>query len=297
MYPNIAANLPRAFPRYKLSDEDYTLKLFINEAKEITILGHIDNNFLMWLSKGTLSYIKLSSTLEFLLHKRLPHVVSQYELEKCGYPNQGAWILFSAKYFIKRADDGWRIETGTGWITGRGLTPGHELSGVFSNGLALADVIIRDYKRYYDAHPPKREPTYTQELLAELKSLREQLQKKSASTDAEFEMQKRYISLLERNCLLNSVYTRSGQNSTPNSNATNLHSSQKRCCSFCISSSNASPTFQVQKSIFHQMTKPIQVTVILPLLLAISFSRNDDIHSSISGISNDLIGVIPTIGQ
>lgn len=97
--------------------------------------------------------------------------------------------------------------------------------------------------------------------------------------------------------LLNSVYTRSGQNSTPNSNATNLHSSQKRCCSFCISSSNASPTFQVQKSIFHQMTKPIQVTVILPLLLAISFSRNDDIHSSISGISNDLLGVIPTIGQ
>ena len=96
---------------------------------------------------------------------------------------------------------------------------------------------------------------------------------------------------------LNSVYTRSSQNSTPNSNATNLHCSQKRCCSFGISSSNASPAFQVQKSIFHQMTKPIQVTVILPLLLAISFSRNDDIHSSISGISNDLIGVIPTIGQ
>ena len=97
--------------------------------------------------------------------------------------------------------------------------------------------------------------------------------------------------------LLNSVYTRSSQNSTPNSNATNLHCSQKRCCSFGISSSNASPTFQVQKSIFHQMTKPIQVTVILPLLLAISLSWNDDIHSSISGISNDLIGVIPTIGQ
>lgn len=105
------------------------------------------------------------------------------------------------------------------------------------------------------------------------------------------------LELYNKNNELNSVYTRSGQNSTPNSNATNLHSSQKRCCSFCISSSNASPTFQVQKSIFHQMTKPIQVTVILPLLLAISFSRNDDIHSSISGISNDLIGVIPTIGQ
>ena len=104
-------------------------------------------------------------------------------------------------------------------------------------------------------------------------------------------------SLFPKTNHLNSVYTRSSQNSTTNSNATNLHSSQKRCCSFCISSSNASPTFQVQKSIFHQMTKPIQVTVILPLLLAISFSRNDDIHSSISGISNDLIGVIPTIGQ
>ena len=105
------------------------------------------------------------------------------------------------------------------------------------------------------------------------------------------------VHISKRIWCLNSVYTRSGQNSTPNSNATNLHSSQKRCCSFCISSSNASPTFQVQKSIFHQMTKPIQVTVILPLLLAISLSWNDDIHSSISGISNDLIGVIPTIGQ
>lgn len=115
-----------------------------------------------------------------------------------------------------------------------------------------------------------------------------------------FKEMEKMAPVLERNgvrIVLNSVYTRSGQNSTPNSNATNLHSSQKRCCSFCISSSNASPTFQVQKSIFHQMTKPIQVTVILPLLLAISFSRNDDIHSSISGISNDLIGVIPTIGQ
>ena len=88
---------------------------------------------------------------------------------------------------------------------------------------------------------------------------------------------------------LNSVYTRSGQNSTPNSNATNLHCCQKRCCSFGISSSNASPAFQVQKSIFHQMTKP--------LLLAISLSWNEYRHSSISGISNDLIGVIPTIGQ
>lgn len=119
----------------------------------------------------------------------------------------------------------------------------------------------------------------------------------SAEELAVIEQKMSQLGTSNREAYLNSVYTRSGQNSTPNSNATNLHSSQKRCCSFCISSSNASPTFQVQKSIFHQMTKPIQVTVILPLLLAISFSRNDDIHSSISGISNDLIGVIPTIGQ
>lgn len=122
-----------------------------------------------------------------------------------------------------------------------------------------------------------------------------ELENKKAASATEFD--NKIAAVKEKIAKLNSVYTRSGQNSTPNSNATNLHSSQKRCCSFCISSSNASPTFQVQKSIFHQMTKPIQVTVILPLLLAISFSRNDDIHSSISGISNDLIGVIPTIGQ
>ena len=122
-----------------------------------------------------------------------------------------------------------------------------------------------------------------------------ELENKKAASVTEFD--NKIAAVKEKIAKLNSVYTRSGQNSTPNSNATNLHSSQKRCCSFCISSSNASPTFQVQKSIFHQMTKPIQVTVILPLLLAISLSWNDDIHSSISGISNDLIGVIPTIGQ
>ena len=127
------------------------------------------------------------------------------------------------------------------------------------------------------------------DLMSEEKRVRRTPEQIAADLDVQIEKLK--------DSILNSVYTRSGQNSTPNSNATNLHSSQKRCCSFCISSSNASPTFQVQKSIFHQMTKPIQVTVILPLLLAISFSRNDDIHSSISGISNDLIGVIPTIGQ
>ena len=134
-------------------------------------------------------------------------------------------------------------------------------------------------------------PGYRKRIVTNQNALREK------AIIFENELDDRVVELIKLLYLLNSVYTRSGQNGTPNSNATNLHSSQKRCCSFCISSSNASPTFQVQKSIFHQMTKPIQVTVMLPLLLAISFSRNDDIHSSISGISNDLIGVIPTIGQ
>ena len=138
-----------------------------------------------------------------------------------------------------------------------------------------------------------KEPQEVRKLLLQLYDGR----KTTYPVRAFVRMLHKYFGFEDQEVTLNSVYTRSGQNSTPNSNATNLHSSQKRCCSFCISSSNASPTFQVQKSIFHQMTKPIQVTVILPLLLAISFSRNDDIHSSISGISNDLIGVIPTIGQ
>ena len=45
------------------------------------------------------------------------------------------------------------------------------------------------------------------------------------------------------------------------------------------------------------MAKPIQIKVVLPLLFAISFCRNDDIHSGTSSISNNLVGVIPAISQ
>lgn len=45
------------------------------------------------------------------------------------------------------------------------------------------------------------------------------------------------------------------------------------------------------------MAKPIQITVVLPFLFAISFCWNDDIHSSTSSISNNSVGVIPSISQ
>ena len=68
---------------------------------------------------------------------------------------------------------------------------------------------------------------------------------------------------------------------------------RKRCCSFCVSrSSNASPTFSGAKRHFPPDDEADTSNGHTPLLLAISFSRNDDIHSSISGISNNLIGVL-----
>ena len=45
------------------------------------------------------------------------------------------------------------------------------------------------------------------------------------------------------------------------------------------------------------MTKPIQITVIRPLLFAISLGRNDNIHPRVSSIGYDLVGVVPAISQ
>ena len=60
-----------------------------------------------------------------------------------------------------------------------------------------------------------------------------ELENKKAASVTEFD--NKIAAVKEKIAKLNSVYTRSGQNSTPNSNATNLHSSQKRCCSFrCV---------------------------------------------------------------
>ena len=45
------------------------------------------------------------------------------------------------------------------------------------------------------------------------------------------------------------------------------------------------------------MTEPIQITVILPLLFAISFGRNYNIHLDTSSIGYDLVRVVPPISQ
>lgn len=45
------------------------------------------------------------------------------------------------------------------------------------------------------------------------------------------------------------------------------------------------------------MTEPIQITVILPFLFAISLGRNNNVHPNTSGISYDLVDIIPTISQ
>jgi len=53
--------------------------------------------------------------------------------------------------------------------------------------------------------------------------------------------------------LLNSVDTRSRQNSEPKSDTANLHSSYKRRCEFGVSCCYTSPTFQMQESVFDQV--------------------------------------------
>jgi len=50
----------------------------------------------------------------------------------------------------------------------------------------------------------------------------------------------------------------------PNSDATDLNGSDKRCSVLGIPGSDATPSFQVQERVFHQMTQFVKVAIVVP---------------------------------
>ena len=74
---------------------------------------------------------------------------------------------------------------------------------------------------------------------------------------------------------------KSGTHCDPESNTAYLYSGKEGIGRLGVSGSNPLPTFEFQKRILYQMTKPVQAGIILSLLFSILFTGNDNIHSGV----------------
>lgn len=72
-----------------------------------------------------------------------------------------------------------------------------------------------------------------------------------------------------------------------------LHCPKKRGGIFCITSGNASPTFQIEKSIFNQMPHFVQFFILFSLHFSIRLWRNSPCPSSLFYIFQNHIGMAP----
>lgn len=80
---------------------------------------------------------------------------------------------------------------------------------------------------------------------------------------------------------------------TPESDATDLHGSDKGTRILGIASSHAAPPFEVKESTFHQVTQLIKVPVMDALFFTVLHWRNDSLYAETLCHSSDLIGIIP----
>lgn len=76
-----------------------------------------------------------------------------------------------------------------------------------------------------------------------------------------------------------------------------MHSSKERRFIFGITRCNATPTLEVQKSIFHQVPVFIQVFVIKTLLFAVPFGWDLYRHALFFGLLNQRIAVVTPVGK
>ncbi|BBL35209.1 hypothetical protein Nstercoris_01471 [Nitrosomonas stercoris] len=77
----------------------------------------------------------------------------------------------------------------------------------------------------------------------------------------------------------------------------NLYSSKERRSVFSISCSNATPSFEMQKSILDKMPQFIQFFIIRSLYLSVFLRRNNHFHSLFFCLFNNGVTIIATICQ
>lgn len=66
---------------------------------------------------------------------------------------------------------------------------------------------------------------------------------------------------------------------------------------FCIACRDSAPAFQVEKSVFYEVTKLIEVAVVVTLLFPIFSGRNHDVHSHRQRFFDDLAAVVASVRQ
>ena len=89
----------------------------------------------------------------------------------------------------------------------------------------------------------------------------------------------------------------SSQDSCPECYASNLYSGDKRSGVFRIPRRNASPAFEVQEGVFHQLAQFVEVFVITALVFAVFLGRNHGCHLLLNGLLDDGICIVALVGQ
>src|ERR1700722_1655160 len=82
---------------------------------------------------------------------------------------------------------------------------------------------------------------------------------------------------------------------SPESDAADLNGREERGGVFCVAGGNATPAFEVEKSIFHQMTKFVEIPVVFPLDFAVLPRRYHWLHALLGSLLKDRVGIIPAI--
>ena len=76
-----------------------------------------------------------------------------------------------------------------------------------------------------------------------------------------------------------------------------MNCSNEPVAGFRVPGCNPTPSLENQESIFDQMTNPIEILIVSPLLLSVLLGRDDNFHPSGNSVSNDFIRVIAAVCQ
>jgi hypothetical protein len=76
-----------------------------------------------------------------------------------------------------------------------------------------------------------------------------------------------------------------------------LHGSEKGSGPFCITGGNPPPTFEVEDGVFHQMTKFVEIPVVIALDDPVLFGRNHRDHGLPRRLFEESVGVVAPVGQ
>ena len=71
-----------------------------------------------------------------------------------------------------------------------------------------------------------------------------------------------------------------------------MDGNKEGCGVLCIASSNATPTFEVKEGVFNEMPQTVEIFVIRPLDLSVSFGRDNNLHALLLGLSNNDISIV-----